>query len=171
MLFLWVISAIGVILCIFVMIPQFFDFNDKKGNPSHLCLVRRKLAWVMFLVIAVYVVVLGIAVFWAWTDGGAASKHFHTHFEGAEKEEIYITELEEAFDCESDDDQEVAEVTMCWEKVNKTFISHTWLDILFIAYISGHILVFLSLPFFNKKLFKDDDDVFIDEPASKLLED
>ncbi|KAF1766209.1 hypothetical protein GCK72_006165 [Caenorhabditis remanei] len=170
MLFLWVISAIGVILCIFVMIPQFFDFNDKKGNPSHLCLVRKKLAWVMLIIVAVYIIVLGIAVVWAWSDGGAAAKHFHTHFEGAEKEEIYITQLEEAFDCESDDDQEVAEVTMCWEKVNKTFISHTWLDILFFAYLSGHILVFASLPFFNKQLFKEDDDDYINATSNKLLD-
>lgn len=177
------------------------------------CLVRRTLAWLLFFIVAVYVVVLGVAVFWAWIDGGAAARHFHTHFEAAEKEEVYITELEEAFDCESDDDREVenepvsmfcggflwfrcdlarstdwltpllsfsaggsrmpdwcsccfvmipSELSyplslfifvfqMCWERVNKTFVSDTWLDILFIVYIVGHILAFLAIPFFNKR--------------------
>ncbi|VDM68370.1 unnamed protein product [Strongylus vulgaris] len=36
MMVLWVVSTIGVLLCMIIIIPQFFDFNDRRGNPSHL---------------------------------------------------------------------------------------------------------------------------------------
>ncbi|KAJ1359490.1 hypothetical protein KIN20_018243 [Parelaphostrongylus tenuis] len=48
MMTLWVTSTVGVLLCMVITIPQFFDFNDERGNRSHLCLVHRRVAWVMF---------------------------------------------------------------------------------------------------------------------------
>ncbi|PIO56233.1 hypothetical protein TELCIR_22369, partial [Teladorsagia circumcincta] len=36
MMVLWVVSTVGVLLCMLIVIPQFFDFNDNRGNPSHL---------------------------------------------------------------------------------------------------------------------------------------
>uniref|UniRef100_A0A8R1IG55 Uncharacterized protein n=1 Tax=Caenorhabditis japonica TaxID=281687 RepID=A0A8R1IG55_CAEJA len=135
-------------------------------------MVRRTLAWLLWFIVAIYVVVLGFAVIWAWSDGGAASLHFHTHFDGAEKEEVYITELEEVFDCESDDDREVAGELLCWQKVNKTFISAVWLDILMLAYIIGHALFFLIIPFVNKQFYKNEEDDYMTMPAAnnKLIE-
>ncbi|CAD6191718.1 unnamed protein product [Caenorhabditis auriculariae] len=168
MLLLWIVSTVGVLLCMVVIIPQFFDFNDRRGNPSHLCLVRRKLAWVMFFVVAAYVAVLGIAVFLAWLDGGAASRHFHSHFDAAEKEETFIGELEAAFGCETDDDLEVAPEHMCYEKVNQSFITSLWLNLLMLVYIAGHLIAFLAVPFFNRQLVKDDDELL--EVDGKLLD-
>ncbi|KAK6049766.1 hypothetical protein COOONC_12729 [Cooperia oncophora] len=107
MMVLWVVSTVGVLLCMVIVIPQFFDFNDKRGNPSHLCLVHRRLAWLLFFVMAVFVTTMCLAVLWAWHGGGAASRSFHEHFAAAEKEEIFLTELEESFDCTNDDDKEV----------------------------------------------------------------
>ncbi|KAK6016391.1 hypothetical protein OSTOST_18126 [Ostertagia ostertagi] len=107
MMVLWVVSTVGVLLCMVIVIPQFFDFNDKRGNPSHLCLVHRRLAWLLFFVMAVFVTTMCLAVLWAWHGGGAASRSFHEHFAAAEKEEVFLTELEESFDCTNDDDKEV----------------------------------------------------------------
>lgn len=36
MMVLWVVSTVGVLLCMVIIMPQFFDFNDRRGNPSHL---------------------------------------------------------------------------------------------------------------------------------------
>ncbi|CAB3411403.1 unnamed protein product [Caenorhabditis bovis] len=169
MLVLWVVSTIGVLLCMLVIIPQFFDFNDKRGNPSHLCLVRKTLAYILFAIVAVYVVVLGVAVVWAWSDGGAASRHFHEHFNSAEKEEMFITQLEEAFDCVSDDDLEVANEHMCYQKVTLSFISTTWLHILLLVYIAGHSIAFLAIPLFNRQIISVKADELLANDNNKLL--
>ncbi|KJH47646.1 hypothetical protein DICVIV_06256 [Dictyocaulus viviparus] len=36
MMILWVTSTVGVLFCMVIIIPQFFDFNDKQGYRSHL---------------------------------------------------------------------------------------------------------------------------------------
>ncbi|VDK58376.1 unnamed protein product [Cylicostephanus goldi] len=58
---------------------------------------------------AVFVTAMFAAVLWAWLGGGAASRSFHEHFAAAEKEEVFLTELEENLDCITDDDKEVAD--------------------------------------------------------------
>ncbi|KAK6736984.1 hypothetical protein RB195_019586 [Necator americanus] len=166
MMILWVVSTVGVLLCMLIIIPQFFDFNDRKGNPSHLCLVHRRLGWVMFAIMAVFVMTMLLAVLWAWFGCGAASRSFHEHFGLAEKEEIFLTELEEKLDCISDDDKEVLDEHRCWQNVSIGFVHDLWLDLLLYVYVVGNILAFLAIPFFNKLLIKPDDDD-VDE---KLLE-
>ncbi|VDO04538.1 unnamed protein product [Haemonchus placei] len=158
MLVLWVVSTVGVLLCMLIVIPQFFDFNDKRGNPSHLCLVHKRLAWLLFFIMAVFVTIMCLAVLWAWYGGGAASRSFHEHFAAAEKEEVFLTELEESFDCTNDDDKEVADEHRCWQNVAISFVNDFWLDLLLYVYIAGNILAFLAIPFFNKLLIKSDDD-------------
>ncbi|CAI5442683.1 unnamed protein product [Caenorhabditis angaria] len=171
LLILWIISIIGVLLCMLVIIPQFFDFNDKRGNPSHLCLVRRTIAWILYIAVAIYVIILGIAVVYLWSDGGAARKHFLDHFEAAEKEEQFISEIERVFLCESDDDNEVEPQVLCYRKIRHSLISEQWLDLLLLVYIVGHVLAFLAVPLFNKQLVKEDieDDVY-NNTNGKLLE-
>ncbi|WKX96911.1 hypothetical protein Q1695_012952 [Nippostrongylus brasiliensis] len=153
MLLLWVVSTVGVLLCMVIIIPQFFDFNDRRGNPSHLCLVHRRLAWLMFIVMAVFVFTMLMSVLWAWAGGGAASRSFHEHFAAAEKEEIFLTELEESFDCTNDDDKE-----RCWQNVSISFVNEFWLDLLLYVYVAGNTFAFLAIPFFNKLLIKSDDE-------------
>ncbi|CAJ0605563.1 unnamed protein product [Cylicocyclus nassatus] len=158
MMVLWVMSTIGVLLCMIIIIPQFFDFNNKRGDPSHLCLVHRRLAWVMFGIMAVFVTAMFAAVLWAWLGGGAASRSFHEHFAAAEKEEVFLTELEENLDCITDDDKEVADEHRCWQNVSISFVHDLWLDLLLYVYLVGNALAFFAIPFFNKLLIKSDDE-------------
>ncbi|CAI4223914.1 unnamed protein product [Auanema sp. JU1783] len=165
MLFMWAISTVGVIVCMLIIIPQFFDFNDKRGNPSHLCLVRRKIGWALFYIVAIYVLVLGLSVYWAWLDCGKAVQSFHDHFTKSEKEEQFLTILEEKLECTTDDDKE-----LCEQNIRMSFISDLWIDLLFYTYVAGHSIAFLAIPFFNKQLIKpDDDDIFVTDDK-KLIE-
>ncbi|KAK5979069.1 hypothetical protein GCK32_020760 [Trichostrongylus colubriformis] len=116
---------------------------------------------------AVFVTTMLLAVVWAWYGGGAASRSFHEHFAAAEKEEIFLTELEESFDCTNDDDKEVPDEHRCWQNVATSFVTDFWLDLLLYVYIAGNILAFLAIPFFNKLLIKPDDDDYVDD---KLLQ-
>ncbi|VDM53092.1 unnamed protein product [Angiostrongylus costaricensis] len=153
MMTLWVTSTIGVLLSMVITIPQFFDFNDKRGNRSHLCLVHRRLAWLMFFIMASFVLAMFLALVWAWLGAGTAVRSFHEHFALAEKEEQFLTELEETLDCTNDDDKEVPDEHRCWQNVNIGFINDFWLDLLFYVYTVGNILVLIAIPFFNKCQF------------------
>lgn len=136
MMILWVMSTCGVVLSMLIILPQFFDFNDKRGNPSHLvrcmvpmkegypfqCLVQIKLAWFLWFFVLIYVVVLGGGILYllflpfndsfcrySWIVSSPAVKSFDEHFLKCEKEEIFLTELEDMWQCTSDDDKEVAD--------------------------------------------------------------
>ena len=43
MMVVWVVCTVSVLVCMLVIIPQFFDFNDAKGNRSHLVSRKRHL--------------------------------------------------------------------------------------------------------------------------------
>lgn len=107
-----------------------FNFENKyytRCLPNYYlfqCLVHRRLGWVMFGIMAVFVLAMFLAVLWAWLGGGAASRSFHEHFALAEKEEIFLTELEENLDCITDDDKEVADehVSVAWSFLYTLFV-------------------------------------------------
>ncbi|GMT14781.1 hypothetical protein PFISCL1PPCAC_6078, partial [Pristionchus fissidentatus] len=160
---LWVCCTICVLFSMVLIIPQFFDFNDARGNPSHLCLVRRRLGVVLFVLQLIIDIVLGAAILWAWIGCGETVGVFNKLFYSSEAEEIYVSELEQKFDCFSDDDKEVKRHEICWNIVDASFIKSWWMDAILITFIVGHVIVFLLTPLFNRQLVKPDEDDYAKE--------
>ncbi|CAJ0955636.1 unnamed protein product, partial [Mesorhabditis belari] len=150
---LWAISAIGVTISMLYVIPQFFDYNDKRGNRSQLCLVRRRLGWILFFIMAAYVTIFGLAIIWAWCGCRSSYQLFHEKFEACQKEEQYLDQIEKGFKCVNDDDRE-----RCYFQAQSSFLNPLWMDAILIAYFLGHALVILLIPVLNKQLIKDDDE-------------
>ncbi|CAJ0581600.1 unnamed protein product, partial [Mesorhabditis spiculigera] len=155
---LWAVSAVGVTISMLFIIPQFFDYNDARGNRSQLCLVRKKVGLILTIMMAIFVVVLGITIIWAWYDCRTAAMLFHEKFDGCEKEEIYLTKLEERLHCVLDDDREVPAVERCYFQAKASFLNPHWMDAILGAYLIGHALMILTLPLLNRQLLPDDDE-------------
>ncbi|PAV58705.1 hypothetical protein WR25_04000 [Diploscapter pachys] len=106
MMLLYVLSTLGIVICMIIIIPQFFDFNNKRGYRSHLCLVSPKVAWIKFSILAIYVLLLGMAILWVWLDCKSIVTNFFSNFNYAATGEEFVHRLESEFNCVSDDDKE-----------------------------------------------------------------
>ncbi|GMS94642.1 hypothetical protein PENTCL1PPCAC_16817, partial [Pristionchus entomophagus] len=158
MLVLWICCGVCVLFSMVLIIPQFFDFNDARGNPSHLCLVRRRLGWILITLQAIVDVSLGVAIVWAWIGCRETVSIFHELFLDAEYEEAYVSKLEKALECWTDDDKEVKAHQFCWNMVKNSVIRGWWMDAILITFFVGHLIVFLLTPVFNRQLIKPDED-------------
>ncbi|PAV59207.1 hypothetical protein WR25_05308 [Diploscapter pachys] len=106
MMLLYLLSTLGIVICMIIIIPQFFDFNNKRGYRSHLCLVSPKVAWIKFSILAIYVLLLGMTILWVWLDCKSIVTNFFSNFNYAATGEEFVHRLENEFNCVSDDDKE-----------------------------------------------------------------
>ncbi|GMS84384.1 hypothetical protein PENTCL1PPCAC_6559, partial [Pristionchus entomophagus] len=164
MLLLWICCTVCVLFSMVLIIPQFFDFNDARGNPSHLCLVRRRLGWILFTLQLIIDIVLGAAIVWAWIGCRETVAMFHSLFNESEAEEAYVSKIEETLDCWTDDDKEVKTYQVCMRCPSNLLTLGWWMDAILITFFVGHIIVLLLTPLLNRQLIKpDEDDVYSKE--------
>ncbi|GMR33010.1 hypothetical protein PMAYCL1PPCAC_03205, partial [Pristionchus mayeri] len=157
----WVCCAVCVFFSMIFIIPQFFDFNDSRGNPSHLCLVRQRLGWILFAIQLVVDLFLGAAIVWAWIGCRDTVTMFHSLLNETEVEEEYMTRMETTLTCWTDDDKEVKPHQICWNMLNRSVIRGWWMDAILIAFFVGHLIVLLLTSLVNRQLIKpDEDDVY-----------
>ncbi|KAF8361388.1 hypothetical protein PRIPAC_88311 [Pristionchus pacificus] len=158
MMVLWVCCTVCVLFSMILIIPQFFDFNDARGNPSHLCLVRRRLGWILFTIQLIIDLILGAAIVWAWIGCAETVAMFHKLFSESEAEEAFVSKLEKELECWTDDDKEVKTHQVCWNMVKMSVIRGWWMDAILITFFIGHLIVLLLTPLFNRQLVKPDED-------------
>ncbi|GMR36643.1 hypothetical protein PMAYCL1PPCAC_06838, partial [Pristionchus mayeri] len=161
MMVLWVCCTVCVLFSMVLIIPQFFDFNDTRGNPSHLCIVRQRLGWILFVLQLIIDVILGVAIVWAWIGCRQTVRMFHQLFNESEVEEAYVTKMEKTLDCWTDEDKEVKPDQICWNVINRSVIRGWWMDAILLTFFLGHLLLLSLTPLFNRQLIKpEDDDVY-----------
>lgn len=129
-------------------------------------MAMKKVAWVKFIIVVFYMVILGAVLIWAWIVCPPATRVFHEHFNAAEKEEVFLDELEVTLDCSTDDDKEIEAYKVysnenlrkplkfqkCWQNIQMSFIKDWWLEALLIVFFVGHAIAILVIPLFNRSM-------------------
>uniref|UniRef100_A0A183USR8 G_PROTEIN_RECEP_F1_2 domain-containing protein n=1 Tax=Toxocara canis TaxID=6265 RepID=A0A183USR8_TOXCA len=149
LLILWFTSTAVVIMSMALIVPFFFKFGKEK-HPNR-CFNRRTIMWLLAILFIVMVLANSAIILWLFLTAPDDHRLFYSLFDGAVKEEIFLTEIEKGLDCISDDDKELSYSSdECDNSINRSVISRKLLTPLLYFWVVGHCLAFIIFGFANK---------------------
>lgn len=148
----WAIACLCLGLAMMCILPFFCKAEVAEGKELDLCIRQPSIALLMtpLFVIANFLVAATLVTEWA--DSPADDQLFHRLFNGAIKEEAYLTSFEDNLNCLSDEDKEgFYDVWKCDRMIERAILNRHWLGPLLIVQFALTLLSALACLLFNNQ--------------------
>ncbi|KAL3118280.1 hypothetical protein niasHT_000995 [Heterodera trifolii] len=164
----WVVATFDIFMAILCIIPQFCKVEVGEGNRVQeldLCIRRPVIAKLMAPLLLMANLLLAACMGAERWYCPAEDRLFHSLFDGAIKEEVFLTNFESELECVSDEDKEGTDVWKCDGIMERSILNERWLDPMIVAHAAIVIFSLFGCLCFNwqDRIFKQYDEVDVEE--------
>lgn len=151
----WAIACLAIGISMSCIIPQFCKSEVAKGKEMDLCIRQPCIPCILFPLFVLANLLLAACLLTEWMLFPADDRLFHNLFNGAIKEEAFLTSFEDNLNCMSDEDKEGVD-WKCDRVIERAILNSNWLVPMLIAQLALALLSLLACLIFNdqKKLLK-----------------
>ncbi|KAI6179733.1 hypothetical protein M3Y98_00642300 [Aphelenchoides besseyi] len=162
---MWLCSTVTILYCMLSIVPQFCTLEQADGTEVTFCvkkprmsttntLIRNRflgIGYLMAPILLILIVVCGCCVTWQWWSCQEDFDLFQSLFQRAQKEEIFLSELENQLLCITDDDREGVGITWrCDSMISRSMLNRSWMDPILISYFVVHVIMFAGFGVANR---------------------
>ncbi|KAI6222220.1 hypothetical protein M3Y95_00961600 [Aphelenchoides besseyi] len=163
---MWLCSTVTILYCMLSIVPQFCTLEQADGTEVTFCVKKPRIGYLMAPILMILIVACGCCVTWQWLTCQKDFDLFQSLFQRAQKEEIFLSELENQLLCITDDDREGVGITWrCDSMISRSMLNRSWMDPILISYFVVHVIMFAGFGFANKHWKKTE------TPSKTLVEE
>ncbi|KAI1724713.1 hypothetical protein Ddc_05964 [Ditylenchus destructor] len=151
--YMWVTSTLVVLFSMFCIVPQFCSFEEGDDEITY-CVKKPAIGYVLAPMLILLVAVMGAILTWQWATCESDTQLFQTLFRQSQKEEAFLSELEQKLNCILDDDKEVESTWECDNTVDRSILNSRWLNPLFFSFFLIHAFLVLGFSLINREFGK-----------------
>lgn len=151
--YMWLTSTLVVLFSMLCIVPQFCTTEEGDGEVTY-CIKKPAIGYVLAPMLILSVLVMGSILTWQWATCESDTQLFQTLFRQSQKEEAFLSELEQKLNCILDDDKEVESTWECDNTVDRSILSSRWLNPLFLSFFLIHAFLILGFSLSNREFGK-----------------